>query len=136
MNSKRNTNKAPNHMVRRCEWANRGNKTGRRETKTNLRTIHQTRKGRKRKWKGHHQHMLPRKHDTHEHMEKGTSNKRGKQTIKQSTQKEQQRNAIALNNINTWASPGGQVHRQIDYIAINNKYRNAVRKACAEQHWR
>lgn len=35
--------------------------------------------------------------------------------------------------MNTWANPDGQVQRQVDYIAINNKYRNAVRRAWAAQ---
>ena len=62
--------------------------------------------------------------------------KEEKQQIRQSTNKELHRNEIELNNINTWTSPDGQVLGQIDYIMINNKYRNAVRKACAEQRWR
>ena len=31
--------------------------------------------------------------------------------------------------LTTWTSPDGETNRQIDYIMINTKYRNTVRKA-------
>ena len=39
-------------------------------------------------------------------------------------------------NLNTWISPDGQVRRQIDYVMIDQTYRNTVRRACAIQGWR
>jgi len=35
----------------------------------------------------------------------------------------------------TWVSPDGKTTRQIDYIAINHRYRNAVKRAYAVQGW-
>jgi len=68
--------------------------------------------------------------------EKAPWAKEEKQTIKNSTRKEPKRTTIEQNNINTWTSPDGQTQRQIDYIMINNKYRNTVRKSWTAQHWR
>ena len=36
----------------------------------------------------------------------------------------------------TWAIPGGETRRQVDYIAINEKYRNTARKAHSNIYWR
>ena len=36
----------------------------------------------------------------------------------------------------TWISPNGKTLRQIDYILINQKYRNWVRRVFAEHSWR
>ena len=35
----------------------------------------------------------------------------------------------------TWTSPGVEIGRQIDYIAVNAKYRNAARKAQNNVYW-
>ena len=37
--------------------------------------------------------------------------------------------------LTTWTSPGGKTNRQIDYIVINAKYRNIVRKAQSNIYW-
>ena len=36
----------------------------------------------------------------------------------------------------TWISPGGETHRQVDYILISQKYRNFTRKTHKVQSWR
>ena len=36
----------------------------------------------------------------------------------------------------TWTSPDGKTNRQIDYILVNQKYRNWVRKAHTLHNWR
>jgi len=50
--------------------------------------------------------------------------------MSQKTRKEIQR----LNAI-TWESTDGKTTRQIDYLAINHRYRNAVRRAHAVKGW-
>ena len=72
--------------------------------------------------------MLQRKHDTHEHMANGTAKKQRKMH-KNSENPEETRRKIQHENKNTWASPDGKIQRQIDYIMINQRYRNAVRKS-------
>ena len=37
--------------------------------------------------------------------------------------------------LTTWTSPNGKTNRQIDYIMINAKYRNIVRKAQSNIYW-
>lgn len=37
--------------------------------------------------------------------------------------------------LTTWTSPGGKTNRQIDYIMINAKYRNMVRRAQSNIYW-
>ena len=43
---------------------------------------------------------------------------------------------ILQDKTHTWTHPPGMIARQIYYSMISNKYRNAVRKAWAEQGWR
>ena len=68
--------------------------------------------------------------------QKSAPNKRRKYKIKQNKHDVGLKNTIEQNDINTWISSNGQTHRQIDYITINSKYRNAVRRAWEIQHWR
>jgi len=49
--------------------------------------------------------------------------------------------SITMSNIlqghrTTWISPGGKMHRQIDYITINQRYRNSVTKPWIVPGWR
>jgi len=43
---------------------------------------------------------------------------------------------IGNNNLNTWVIQNGQIQRQIDYIIINNRYRNMVTTTIEKQGWR
>ena len=66
-------------------------------------------------------------------MEKNKTTPQGKTTNKnprtRKTRVEIQKNTI------TWESPEGKTARQIDYIAINHRYRNAVKRANAVKGW-
>ena len=59
--------------------------------------------------------------------------KEEKYEIKQSYEPWKTRQHIQHEHTNTWISPNGQIARQIGYIMINQKYRNAVKRARAEQ---
>jgi len=39
-------------------------------------------------------------------------------------------------NIETWINPRGTHNRKIEYIMVNQKYRNCARKAYVIQEWR
>ena len=45
------------------------------------------------------------------------------------------RKQLLQNKTHTWTHPTGMTERQIDYIMINNKYRNTVRRAWAIHGW-
>jgi len=51
-----------------------------------------------------------------------------KNTNKKSTSPRNHKNEINKNKTITWASPDGKTTRQIDYLMINHRYRNAIRK--------
>ena len=62
--------------------------------------------------------------------------KNAKGAIQKSAEPEELQKQINQDNINTWTSPNGQTQRQIDYIMINQSYRNTVKRAWAIQSWR
>merc|ERR1712112_602583 len=53
----------------------------------------------------------------------------------QKTQIQKNKQDILKKHTITWESPDGKTTRQIDYLAINHRYRNSVRKAYAVQGW-
>ena len=68
-------------------------------------------------------------------MGKNDTTLQGKRQIKQSQEPEKAKKDIQQKNTITWESPDGKTTRKIDYLAINHRYRNAVRKAYAVPGW-
>ena len=62
--------------------------------------------------------------------------KKEKEQMQQSDAPTRYLEQIHQEHLDTWVSPNVQIKRQIDYIAINQPYRNTVRKAWADQAWR
>jgi len=58
-----------------------------------------------------------------------------KQRIKKAKTPAQTCLEIQTEQLTTWISPEGKTARQIDYRAINQRYRNTVRKAQTIQGW-
>jgi len=56
-----------------------------------------------------------------------------KQQIKQPLDPIEQQKQTHKNKTHTWIHPTGHMARQIDYIMVNNRYRNTDRRAWAEQ---
>lgn len=76
-------------------------------------------------------HSTPlRKHDTNDHMGAGALTYEGEEIQKRPDPKTH-KETIGKYKLNTWTSPNGQTHRQIDNIAISHKYRNTARSAWA-----
>ena len=68
-------------------------------------------------------------------MGKNDTTLQGKRQIKQSQEPEKAKKDIQQKNTITWESPDGKTTRKIDYLAINHRYRNAVRKAYEVPGW-
>ena len=60
---------------------------------------------------------------------------RRKKRLKKSNEPEKTKQDIQKKHTITWVSPDEKTARQIDYLAINHRYRNSVRKAYAVQGW-
>jgi len=75
-------------------------------------------------------------HDTNERMENTTSNKNDKHRIARGADVDATLKTIKQEQTTTWISPDGKTRRQIDYIMINNRYRNNVTKAWTIPGWR
>ena len=72
--------------------------------------------------------------DTNEHMEKTQTAEQRKNKYNKAMTKKTRKEIQKLNTI-TWESPDGKTTRQIDYLSINHRYRNAVRRAYAVKGW-
>ena len=72
--------------------------------------------------------------DTNEHMEKRKTAPPGKTTDTKSHEPENE-NKIQKELTISWESHDGKTARQLDYIAINHRYGNAVRRAYAVKEW-
>jgi len=60
---------------------------------------------------------------------------KAKQDIKQSQTPQETRQQIEYNDQNTWISPNGQIRRQVDYVLVNQRYRNTATRAVEKQGW-
>jgi len=67
-------------------------------------------------------------------MEKVKNTPQGKSKYKKATNLKN-KNDIQKQNTITWESPDGKTARQIDYISISHRYRNAVIKENAVKGW-
>ena len=59
-----------------------------------------------------------------------------KKEIDTHEQPEGKQEIIQHAHINTWICPDGKNRRHIDYIAINHKYRDTVKRDWGVQNWR
>jgi len=91
---------------------------------------------RKGKWGKLITDMSTTPHDTNEHMTPTRNGEKEKEQYKQQEDPKKYMSEINLDKLNTWISPDGKQKRQIDYIAISHKYRNAVTRTRAIQEWR
>ena len=62
--------------------------------------------------------------------------KQDKQNIRECKKTAQRIKQLTNEQINKWVIPCGETQRQIAYIAINRKYRDAVRRTWASQNRR
>ena len=120
----------------RCKWTARKRKKPARKIRQNNRTIYKQHIPRKRKWSKNGKPLQTTPGDTNEHVEK-TKNTPPRKTANKRERYEpgKTRKDIQKQNTITWESPDGETSRQIDYIAISHRYRNAVRKAYAVKGW-
>ena len=124
-------------MECRCEWANRKRKNATRKRRkiiicpyTFSRNI-ETGNGHKFAHVCHQANAIP--------MNTWKRPKRAKQEkhrIEKSKTPAQTSREIQTEQPATWTSPDGKTARQIDYLAINHRYRNTVRKSQAIQGWK
>ena len=69
-------------------------------------------------------------------MEAITLTKEERRQIQNTQDKQTIREQLLRDKTLTWIHPDGAMARQIDYIMVDNKYRNAVKRAWAEHGWR